>query len=138
VKYLLDTNVISETTKKQPNQGVVNFFEQTDALQLYISVLTLGELRKGIEKLITADHKKQKLTQWLDIEMATFFRNRILAIDAVVADKWGFILGNLKNSAPAVDSLLAATAISNNLKLVTRNVSDFKAFQVEIINPWGA
>ena len=132
--YLLDTNVISETIRKIPDKKVVNWLKSIDSKNFSISVLTLGEIRKGIEK-INEQAKKQKIIQWLEIDLLEQFKTQIIYIDALVADKWGYI-SSLQN-IPAIDGLIAASALVHNLKLVTRNVKDFKGIRgLEIVNPW--
>ena len=131
--YLLDTNIISETVKKEANKRVLEFLSNIPINKLSLSVLTLGEIRKGAEKL--TDSRKQKIITWLEIDLLDRFYGRIINIDAVVADKWGYI-SSLYNT-PAVDGLIAASCLVHNLKLVTRNVKDFeKIAGLEIINPW--
>lgn len=135
MSYLLDTNVISELRRKAPNPGVVEWFSQRPATTLYLSVLTLGELRKGVEGL--ADGKRRGLLHdWLETELPLFFGGRILAIDSAVADRWGKLAAAAGRPIPAVDSLLAATAVHHGLSLVTRNSRDFAGFGLDVINPW--
>ena len=132
--YLLDTNVISETIKKSPNQKVLDFLMSIDADKFSLSVITLGEIRKGIEKL-QDQSKKQKVIRWLEIDLLERFYGRIINIDAGVADKWGYICS--LNNIPAIDALIAASAIVHNHKLVTRNIKDFESINgLEILNPW--
>lgn len=102
---------------------------------LYFSVLTLGEIRKGIE-MLSDGPRRLVLRDWLDIDLPRFFTGRILAIDLAVADRWGRIVAAAGRSVPAVDSLLAATAATHDLILVTRNIKDFIGFPVTAINPW--
>ena len=99
-------------------------------------MLSIGEIRKGIANLKDNLAKKQSLTLWLENELMNFFSGRIIPVNIAVADKWGFMTGNIKDPLPAIDSLIAATAICNNLILVTRNSSDFSKFQLETFNPW--
>lgn len=135
MSYLLDTNVLSETIRPTPNKGVIKWINDIPNNALYLSVLTLGEIRKGVEK-ITDVKRKQKLKLWLEYELPAWFENRILFIDKFVADRWGRLQGQSKHPTPAIDSLLAATALHHDLALVTRNERDFKHFPLEIINPW--
>ena len=136
MSYLIDTNVLSELRRKEPNPGVVAWFEERPATTLYVSVLTLGEIRKGIEAL-GKSKRKLKLLDWLETELPAFFAGRILPIDEEVADRWGRLLASASRPVPAIDSLLAATALVHGLALVTRNVDDFPHPDLEIINPWG-
>lgn len=136
MSYLLDTNIISELVRAQPNKQVITWFSDKPNDALYISVLTLGEIRKGVEKL-TDTARKEKLTLWLEHELPKWFYKRILPIEHEVADRWGRLLGKCKISLPAIDSLLAATAIQYNLTLVTHNTRDFMPIPLlEIIDPW--
>jgi toxin FitB len=135
MSYLLDTNVVSETVRRQQNQLVIGWLEQIPADVLYISVLTLGELRKGIEML--ADKKRrEKLRLWLEHELPKWFEGRVLPVDLAVAERWGRLLAEVGRSVPAIDSLLAATALHYELRLVTRNTGDFDYPGLEVINPW--
>ncbi len=135
MSYLIDTNVLSELVRPTPNKHVVHWFENVPDESLYISVLTLGEIRKGIEK-ITDKNKREKLRIWLEHEIPNWFGSRILTIDFKITDRWGKMLAQLKHPAPAIDSLIAATALEHNLSIVTRNVEDFKFPTLEVINPW--
>lgn len=132
--YLLDTNVISETIKKAPNQDVIRWLASVDASQFLLSVLAIAKIRKGIEKLQDAT-KKQSIIQWLENDLTTKFHGRIIPINQDIAEKWGY-LSAYKN-IPAIDGLIAATALVFNYKLVTRNIKDFEGIiGLEIINPW--
>ncbi|WP_369601101.1 type II toxin-antitoxin system VapC family toxin [Hahella sp. SMD15-11] len=135
MSYLIDTNVLSELRRKEPNPGVVAWFEERPATILYVSVLTLGEIRKGI-KALGKSQRKLKLLDWLETELPAFFAGRILPINDEVADRWGRLLASAGRPLPAIDSLLAATALTYGLALVTRNVDDFPHPGLEIINPW--
>lgn len=135
MSYLVDTNVLSELRRKVPDPSVLSWFARCPPASLYLSVLTLGEIRKGIEML--NDRNRQLLLRdWLDVDIPTFFTGRILAIDGPVADRWGRIVAIAGRPVAAVDSLLAATAVTHNLTLVTRNVKDFVGLPVTTINPW--
>jgi len=135
LSYLIDTNVLSELRRKEPNPCVVAWFEERPATTLYVSVLTLGEIRKGIEALGKSE-RKLKLLDWFETELPAFFSGRVLPIDEEVADRWGRLLAAARRPLPAIDSLLAATALTHGLALVTRNVNDFPHLDLEIINPW--
>ncbi|BCB25948.1 ribonuclease VapC [Sulfurimicrobium lacus] len=135
MSYLVDTNVLSELRRKNPNPGVVTWFTQRPATTLYLSVLTLGEIRKGIEGL--GDEKRRMaLLDWLETDLPAFFTGRILPVDAPVADRWGRLVAAAGRPLPAIDSLLAATALVHDLVLVTRNSRDFSDLPVQLINPW--
>lgn len=135
MSYLLDTNVISELRRKQPDRGVVEWLEQRPAAALHLSVLTVGELRKGIET-VEDPRRKAALVDWLEIELPAFFHGRILPIDHEVADRWGRIVADANRPLPAIDSLIAATASFHGLTLVTRNVRDFAGLPIDALNPW--
>lgn len=134
MSYLLDTNVISETIKSSPNSAVIQWLSGMDVMAFSLSVLTIGEIRKGIEKL-QDNARRQKILQWLEMDLSKRFYGRILPINEAIADKWGYI--SSIRTIPAIDGLIAASALVNNLKLVTRNVKDFAGIDgLEIINPW--
>ncbi len=135
MSYLIDTNVLSELRRKTPNAGVVAWFSQRPAGTLYLSVLTLGEIRKGIEGL-GDNEQRLALLDWLETDLPTFFTGRILPIDAQTADRWGRLVAASGRPLPAIDSLLAATALVHDLILVTRNTRDFTGFSLQLINPW--
>ena len=137
MSYLLDTNVLSELRRKTPNAGVVEWFSHRPASTLYLSVLTLGELRKGIEVLADTQ-RRMTLTDWLETDLPSFFTGRILAVDAQVADRWGKLIAAAGRPLPAIDSLLGATAAQHGLSMVTRNERDFAALGLDVINPWSA
>ncbi len=132
--------MLSELRRKQPDSHVVEWFSERPAHSLYLSVLTLGEIRKGIERLNnspTDAARKHVLNDWLEQELPTFFLGRLLDVDAAVADRWGYLQAVAGRPVPAIDGLLAATALQHKLSLVTRNVKDFANMGVKIINPWG-
>lgn len=134
MSYLIDTNVISETIRPKPNQNVLRWLDQIESEHLYLSVLTLGEIRKGIE-LLNSELKINKLTIWLQQDLIQWFQDRVLPIDQAVADCWGRLQTSQK-ILPAIDSLIAATALHHDLALVTRNVKDFQIDGLQIVNPW--
>jgi toxin FitB len=135
MSYLIDTNVLSELRRKQPEPAVVKWFSQRPVGTLFVSVLTLGEIRKGIETL--ADQPRRLgLLDWLETELPAFFSGRILAVDAPVADRWGRLVAQAGRPLPAIDSLLAATAAHHGFILVTRNLRDMADLGVQIVNPW--
>ncbi|KTC86387.1 type II toxin-antitoxin system VapC family toxin [Legionella brunensis] len=136
MKYLLDTNIISELVKPRPNERVVQWVGEKDSSILYISVITLGEIRKGIGG-ITDSLKYEKISQYLETELPNYFEDRILSIDRDVAGTWGQIQSQSKSKPlTAIDSLIAATAKVHNLKLVTRNTKDFINTPIDLLNPW--
>ena len=139
MSYLVDTNALSELRRKQPDSHVVNWFAGRAAQSLFLSVLTLGEIRKGILRLDDANTdaaRRRDLNDWLELDLSTFFLGRILSVDSSVADRWGHLQALAGRPLPAIDSLLAATALQYHLTLVTRNVKDFADLGIDIINPW--
>lgn len=135
MSYLLDTNVLSELRRKEPNTGLVAWLGQRPTSTLFLSVLTLGELRKGVESLADTD-RRTALLDWLEVELPTFFTGRILLVDAHVADRWGRMIAAAGRPVPAIDSLIGATAAHYGLSLVTRNVRDYADLGLDVINPW--
>jgi predicted nucleic acid-binding protein len=135
LSYLLDTKVLSELRRREPDVHVVRWLDLRPPSTLFLSVLTLGELRKGVEAL-PASARKQALGDWLAVELPAYFGGRILPIDARVADRWGRLVAQAGRAVPAIDSLLAATALTHGLTLVTRNVRDFQHPGLDVIDPW--
>jgi len=133
--FLLDTNVVSELVRKKPEPKVVQWIQDTDEELLYLSVLTMGEIRKGITSHPDAA-RRVKLEAWLSRDLKQRFLGRILSLDENVADRWGVIVGLAATPIPVIDGLLAATAFEHNLTLVTRNSSDVSATGVPLFNPW--
>jgi predicted nucleic acid-binding protein len=138
VSYLLDTCVLSELRKPTPDPNVTAWIQQVDESHLYLSVIVLGEIQKGIAKLDDSK-KKQALQLWLEQNLQARFAGRILPIDSSVALEWGLLQGlaaRSGNPMPVIDSLIGATAICHNLTLVTRNTADFERLPVKLVNPW--
>ena len=138
--FLLDTNCISELVRSKPEPRVLEWMEAADESLLYLSVLTLGEIRKGVAAL-PQSRRRTHLETWLELELQARFSGRILPIDAAVADRWGLLAADAKRagkSLSTIDGLLAATALQHNLTIVSRNVSDFANTYVPILNPWEA
>jgi predicted nucleic acid-binding protein len=138
--FLLDTNCISELVHTKPEPRVLQWMDAADESLLYLSVLTLGEIRKGVAQFPQSKRRTQ-LETWLELELQARFSGRILLIDASVADRWGLLAAEAKRKGrplASVDGLLAATALHHNLTIVSRNVSDFAGTQVPILNPWEA
>ena len=134
VGYLLDTNVISETRKARADGGVMAFLSAADAAGLFLSVLTLGELRKGVEaKRRTDPISADQLGSWVD-GIETIFADRVLPVDAAVARRWGELSADRR--LPVIDTLIAATAIRHGLTLVTRNTRDVEPTGVPLVDPW--
>jgi predicted nucleic acid-binding protein len=136
--YLLDTNCISEVVGINPEPRVMAWIEAADESLLYLSVLTLGEIRKGLAALAQGKRRTQ-LETWLDVELRARFSGKILPVDLPVADRWGWLAATAKRAGKplaVIDGLLAATALHHNLTLVSRNTSDFAHLQVPLLNPW--
>jgi len=132
--YLLDTNVLSETRKKKADAGVMAFLESADSSVLYLSVLTIGELRKGIAAKMRTDPAAAKaLAAWVE-GLEVGFADRILPIDAPTARLWGD--WSADRPRPVIDTLLAATAAHHSLTLVTRNTRDVSGLPVKVHDPW--
>lgn len=136
--FLLDTNVISELVRPRPDPHVVLWIEGADEALLHLSVLTVGEIRKGIMRL--ADPRRRAdLENWVDGSLALRFSGRILPIDLAVADRWGRLSAESvvrRTPLPVVDALLAATALEHDMTLVTRNTKDLARISVPLFNPW--
>lgn len=138
--FLLDTNVISELIKPRPEPRVCSWLETVDEGLLYLSVLTVGEIRKGISS-VRDSNRRVKLEAWLDHDLAIRFSGRVLPIDQAVADRWGRLAGNAsarRSPLPVIDGLLAATALQSDLILVTRDTSHVATTGVPFFNPWKA
>ena len=138
MKYLLDTNIISEFISQNPNQKVVKYILTLNETDLYLSAITIGEIKAGIEKL-DASRKKETLTQWLEKDLLIRFENRIVFIDTDVMLKWGEINNRLKKSGtplPIMDSIIGASCEVFNMTLITRNEKDFKKIYTKIVNPF--
>ena len=136
--FLLDTNVISELVKPRPEANVTAWIEGTDESLLYLSVLTLGEIRRGIA-ILSQSRRRATLEAWLAKDLRARFENRILDIDQEVADRWGLLTAAARNSGivlPVIDGLLAATALEHNLTLVTRDTGQIPSMGVAVFNPW--
>jgi predicted nucleic acid-binding protein len=136
VSYLLDTNLLSETRKAKADPGVIAFLQAADPSSVFISVLTIGELRKGIvsKRLRDPDpDAASRLAAWVE-GLEVSFADRILGIDAATARLWGDWSG--QRPRPVVDTLLAATAVLLDLTLVTRNLRDVRGIPVKLLDPW--
>lgn len=138
MSYLLDTCVISELVAKQPNQNVVAWIDTQPESELYLSVITFGEITKGINKL-PQSARRNDLLSWLNQSLPQRFANRILEIDRLTMLQWGELIATLEKQGrrlPVMDSLIAATCLQHSLTLVTRNEKDFLGTSISIINPW--
>jgi predicted nucleic acid-binding protein len=137
LKYLLDTCAISEFTKPESDTGVIEWFNNVNSDDLYLSVINIGEIKKGINKL-PASKKKQDLLFWLETLLEDY-HNRILTVDLAVMENWSLIVANAEKkgqSVASMDSIIAAVSYTHHLTLVTRNERDFYACNIPMINPW--
>ena len=137
MRYLLDTCVLSELVKREPDSQVLRWIEARNAHELFISAMTWGELQRGVSRL-PRSKRRSELTRWLE-QLKIGFESRILAFDQAVAEAWAQMTAQAETQGKpmaAFDSIIAATARANECKLVTRNVRDFAHSGVEAINPW--
>jgi len=138
--FLLDTNCISELVRSKPEPRVLHWMDAADEALLYLSVLTIGEIRKGVAG-VPQSKRRTLLESWLELELQTRFAGKILPVDAAVADRWGWLAAEAKRKGKAlstIDGLLAATALHYGLTIVSRNVSDFAGTLAPVLNPWEA
>jgi len=136
--FLVDTNVISEWVKPRPDEGVVAWMGDVDEDRVFISVISLAELRHGVERM-PSGARRRRLDEWLKEELPQRFEGRVLLIDRAVAEAWGRIVARRETAGRPIstmDGFIAATAEAHSLILVTRNVSDFEFSVKEIVNPW--
>jgi len=134
MSFLLDTNVVSELRRKRPDRAVIRWYDGVRSDDLFLSVLVVGELRRGVELLRRKDRDAaEAIDGWLD-ELTTRFRDRILPVSQEVADQWGRL--GVPDPLPAVDALMAATALVHGLTLVTRNIADFGLTGVQLVDPF--
>ena len=139
MKYLLDTCVIEELIKHQPNPDVIAFVDSLEHEDIYLSAITVGEITKGIH-LIGDPHRKRELEDWLRDFFLVRFDGHILSLDTEIFIRWGRLSADLERiglpPAPSIDSLIAATALTHQMILVTMNEDDFNHTGLEIVNPW--
>ena len=138
MRYLLDTCVVSELTKPRPNQAVVRWVNCHDEHGMFLSVLTIGELHKGIAKLPTGP-RRERLETWVREDLSSRFHGRILPVDTEVAATWGAMLGVAEvggGPLPVVDALIGATARVHGCVVVTRNVTDLERTGAKVVSPW--
>lgn len=137
MNFLLDTNAVSEWVKPQPNPGLVAWMDSADEDRIFLSVISLAELRYGVERMAQG-RRRRRLDDWLQHELPMRFEGRILPVDACIADAWGNTVSRSEAAGrpiSAMDAFLAATAELHRLTLVTRNVSHFPLLK-NILNPW--
>jgi toxin FitB len=135
--YLLDTNCISELVRIEPNPQVMAWVRAADERLLHLSVLTLGEIRKGVT--LAAGRRRTQLERWLEVDLPAQFANRLLPVNAAIAELWGAMAGEAQAQGIAiatVDELIAATAKHHELTIVTRNVRDFRMCGIPVFDPW--
>ena len=132
--YLLDTNIVSEQWAKHTNPKVMKWLDKLEIECSHLSVMTLGEIRKGIDRMETSK-KRLELEIWLTRDLTSMYAERILPIDESIADHWGMLLAEYRNN-DVLDTLIAATALTYKLILVTRNVRHFGIPGLEVLNPW--
>ena len=140
MKYLLDTCVISELIAKKPNEQLIAWIDAVDDQLMCLSIITLGEIKRGIKKL-PESQRKQTLNDWLTGDLLIRFDDKILPIDTAVIFTWGELVARVERqgrSLPALDSLIAAIAHHHNLQLVTRHEKDFAGTGLTVVNPWNS
>jgi len=138
MKYLLDTCVISEFTRRIPEDKVIQWIEGIDEDQLFLSVITIGEIQRGIERLPDS-RRKIEMQAWVNNHLIQRFNNRVISLDTQTMLIWGSLTARMESAGvplPLMDSLIIATALQHTMVIVTRNISDFGNRGVQIINPW--
>ena len=138
MSFLLDTNVVSEWTKPRPNPGVVEWLEEVEENEVFLSVVTFAELRHGIERL-PAGARRRRLDEWLSHDLPLRFEGRVVGVEGAIADEWGRLVARREargRPISVMDALIAATAQVHSLTLVTRNTADFQASVKSLLNPW--
>jgi len=136
--FLVDTNIPSELTRERPDARVASFLQRTDKQSMFLGVMTIGEICKGIAAL-PASHKRTSLQAWLDSDVRTWFAGRILPVSEEIAEHWGMLAASAKQRGTplaVVDGVIAATALHHGLTLVTRNLKDFANLGIDLLNPW--
>jgi predicted nucleic acid-binding protein len=133
--YLLDTNVVSEPIKPAPNPNVIRWLQEISPELQYLSILSIGELRRGLE-MLPAGRRREKLQLLVEHDLPGWYGARLLPVTIAIAERWGRLAAQARWSLPRFDALIAATALHHDLRLVTRNVSDFQFPGLQVINPW--
>ncbi len=140
MKYILDTNIISELIKTNPNQKVLHFLNTIQEKDIYLSSITIGEIYFGIQKL-PYGKKQTKLLSWVEEQLLPRFHNKVIVIDTDVMLQWAILTNTLKTKGtplPIMDSLIGATCLAKKFTLITRNEKDFKNINIQIINPFNS
>ncbi|MBB4480580.1 type II toxin-antitoxin system VapC family toxin [Rhizobium etli] len=138
MRLLLDTNVLSEVTKPNPDMRVLAWLDQLDEDRSFISIVSIAEIRRRVT-LMDEGRKRDALAEWLARDLPQRFERRIIPVDEPVALAWGDLMGRAKRSGrglSSMDGLIAATAVAHDLTLATRNTRDFEGFGIELIDPW--
>lgn len=138
MQYLLDTCILSEFVKPKPEQRVIDWLNEQDARDVFVSAVTVGEIQRGISAL-PQSNRRTRLEEWLDHQLPHQFANHILSIDAATFQTWGKLVARLQHEGRPMsvfDSLIAATALQQRLTIVTRNVTDFQYTSINILDPW--
>jgi predicted nucleic acid-binding protein len=135
VSYLLDTVVVSRGSKTRPDPKLDAWLANVSTDNLFVSVVTLAELAKGVE-MLPLGQKREALSAWLYFDIPNAFSGRLLDVGRAVATRWGKEQARLGRTLPAADALIAATALEHGLTVVTRNIRDFAGFNVPLLNPW--
>lgn len=138
MNYLLDTNVLSEVQRPRPDPRVLTWLDQVDEDRTYLSVISVGEIARGVEQL-EEGKRKLALQGWLESDLPGRFGNRLLSVDREIALAWGRLMAEAKRAGrglPVMDGWIAATASRHRLTLVTRNTGDFAGIAIELLNPW--
>ena len=138
MRFLLDTNVVSEWTKPRPNEGVIQWLAEVEEDDVFVSVVTFAEIRHGVERL-PAGEGRRRLDEWLRNDLALRFEERVIGVDGAIADEWGRVIALREargRPIGAMDALIAATAQIHDLTVVTRNPTDFQASVKAVLNPW--
>jgi len=138
MNYLIDTCILSEFTRRIPDEKVIQWIDNIEEEKLFLSVITIGEIQRGIERLHESHRKTEQLV-WMNNQLIERFAQRIIPLDTGTLCLWGSLSARLESSGipmPVMDSLIAATALQHNLVIVSRNVSNFVPCGVQIINPW--
>lgn len=136
--YLVDTNIPSELTREKPDARVVEFLRNVAKEEVFLSVMTIGEICKGIAAL-PISQRRAMLQDWLDIDVRSWFAGRIFPVTEAIAERWGNLAATAKQrglTLAVVDGVIAATALHHDLTLVTRNAKDFDRLGIDISNPW--